>query len=503
MLFSGAWRCRRVASPGFAEDLVELVEPLDGGVQERDGVDVHPPAPRRADVREIGRDHTRRPGRCILRGADPPRALELVDPGSGLRDPRRPRERVDQPRPRLPRRESLPHPPVLSPDVGQMRLGLHQPRIEASLQQVLPHRLGATGREVANGLRASGKRSAKGHLGIPAGHEPSERVAEEVLDDEHRHRGDHRRYRRLEHGQPLDHRMHRGLVNARQHGCERPVMDHEPDAPPFQEGFDGEARSRSASSRFGGDRVPLGVGRQSVKQLGASPAGEGMMDVTGEGVQQRAGQVAGQRTRVKGAIALLDRVTSGRSQRGQQRNPPALEARGLRRRQVAHLDVVTQHGPVQAGHPAGERPNVLVLGGVAQQRRETRIPVVRNCRRRVASEPCRVPDCLLEVVAPLGSDRFHDGPEAAAGVRQGDPAGPFDFLAERAAPPDVLRQRPDVVDVLEALSHRLVAEPLSHGLRRVPAMNEASAGQAEATVPDGWKGHHGDDCSPRQGQGSV
>jgi len=70
-------------------------------------------------------------------------------------------------------------------------------------------------------------------------------------------------------------------------------MDHETRAPPFQEGFDGEARFRSAPARFGGDRVPLGVGRQGLKKFSASPAGEGMMDVAGEGVQERAGQVGG------------------------------------------------------------------------------------------------------------------------------------------------------------------------------------------------------------------
>ena len=70
-------------------------------------------------------------------------------------------------------------------------------------------------------------------------------------------------------------------------------MNHETCPPPFQEGFDGEAGFRSASARYGGDRVPLGVGRQSLKHFSASPAGEGMMDVAGEGVQQRTGEVTG------------------------------------------------------------------------------------------------------------------------------------------------------------------------------------------------------------------
>ena len=74
-------------------------------------------------------------------------------------------------------------------------------------------------------------------------------------------------------------------------------------------------------------------------------------------------------------------------------------------------------------------------------------------------------------------------PEAAGGVRQGDPAGPFGVLAERSTAPDVLCQRPDVVDVLEALPHRLVAEPLAHGLRRVPAMNEQGSREAKALAP--------------------
>ena len=78
---------------------------------------------------------------------------------------------------------------------------------------------------------------------------------------------------------------------------------------------------------------------------------------------------------------------------------------------------------------------------------------------------------------------------AASG--RADPACPFRVLAERPAAPDVLRQRPDVVDMLEALPHRLVAEPLAHGLRRVPAVNEQGAGETEALPPEGPVVHRG------------
>jgi len=45
--------------------------------------------------------------------------------------------------------------------------------------------------------------------------------------------------------------------------------------------------------------------------------------------------------------------------------------------------------------------------------------------------------------------------------------------------------------VLEALPHRLVAEPLAHGLRRVPAVNEQGAGETEALPPEGPVVHSG------------
>ena len=127
--------------------------------------------------------------------------------------------------------------------------------------------------------------------------------------------------------------------------------------------------------------------------------------------------------------------------------------------------------------------DVPMLSGVAQQGRELRIGVDCGCSGHTVTEPRRVADGHLEVVVPLRCDRLYDGTEGAGGVRQGNSSGSVGLLAERTAAPDVLRERPDVIDVLEALANRLVAEPLADRLRRMPTVDEKGAGDAEAPLP--------------------
>ena len=85
---------RRFAAAGprsAADDLVELIETLDRGVHERDGVYVHPPRPRGPDVGEVGGDHARRPRGGVVGRTACSGLLELVDSGAGLGNPGRPR----------------------------------------------------------------------------------------------------------------------------------------------------------------------------------------------------------------------------------------------------------------------------------------------------------------------------------------------------------------------------------------------------------------------------
>ena len=142
-----------------------------------------------------------------------------------------------------------------------------------------------------------------------------------------------------------------------------------------------------------------------------------------------------------------------------------------------------------------ERCDVLVPGGVAQEGREVRVRVGGGCDGYAVAEPRRIADSHLEVVVSLRGDRLHDGAEAAGGVRQGNPPSSVGILAEGSATPDILCERPEVVDVLEALANRLVAEPLADRLRGVPAVDEQGASGAEAPVPARWPVvHSGYDC---------
>ena len=152
-------------------------------------------------------------------------------------------------------------------------------------------------------------------------------------------------------------------MDARQHGRQRLIMHHESCAPPVQEDFGGDIRSRP-SSCLAGDLASLGVHRQGPKELGAGPAGERVVEVSCEGVQERTGQIVGQVIRVERAITEFGRVPPSAPQRGQQGNSSVPERLGFHRRQVAHLHVVAEHGPVQPDEFHREQNDVLMLGGV-------------------------------------------------------------------------------------------------------------------------------------------
>ena len=114
------------------------------------------------------------------------------------------------------------------PLVSKVRLGFDQGREETTLKQVLAHRFGAAGREVVDGMSTSRERGKEGDLPVAPGHKARQRIAKEVLDDEHRHRSDHRGHSGLEGREPADNRRHRVFVEALEHHCQGLVVDREP-----------------------------------------------------------------------------------------------------------------------------------------------------------------------------------------------------------------------------------------------------------------------------------
>ena len=237
------------------------------------------------------------------------------------------------------------------------------------------------------------------------------------------------------------------------HRCECRIIDHEPYTPAVKEDPGGRVRFGPVPSCLCSELASLGMGRQGLKQLGACPAGESMVNVARERVRESTGQVAGQRTRIERAVSQFGRVPTGPGQGRQHGDMPTPERVRFRRRQVAHLHVVAEHGPVQPDEPRRESSYVGMLGGVAEKGRKLRIGVSSGCGGHTVTEPRGVKDGHLEVVAPLRSHGLHDGTEAACSVRQGNPSGSVGLLAERTEAPDVLRERPNVIDVFEALAN--------------------------------------------------
>ena len=64
--------------------------------------------------------------------------------------------------------------------------------------------------------------------------------------------------------------------------------------------------------------------------------------------------------------------------------------------------------------------------------------------------------------------------------------GPIGRFFESAVAPDVLGQGLCVVDVFEALTDRVVAEPLADRLRRMPAMDELRASGSQLFLREHW-----------------
>ena len=130
-----------------------------------------------------------------------------------------------------------------------------------------------------------------------------------------------------------------------------------------------------------------------------------------------------------------------------------------------------------------------MLGPVVDEGREVDVATDGRCGWRAVTEPRRVPNGHLEVITSLPGDRLDDRPQAVSRARQGNPTGSVNILAEGSVAPDVLRERPDMIDVLEALANGFVSEPLADRLRRVPAVDEEGAGETEAAAPR-WKVVH-------------
>ena len=94
------------------------------------------------------------------------------------------------------------------------------------------------------------------------------------------------------------------------------------------------------------------------------------------------------------------------------------------------------------------------------------------------NEEC-VPRRHAQVGASLGRDRRNDLPQAVRNVVASDPAGAVVGFFEYAVAPDVFRQRPGVIDVLEPLADGVVAEPLADRLRSVPTVDELRASRPQ------------------------
>ena len=87
----------------------------------------------------------------------------------------------------------------------------------------------------------------------------------------------------------------------------------------------------------------------------------------------------------------------------------------------------------------------------------------------------RVSRRVPQVGTSPGRDRRNDFAQTVPNLRPRDATGPVGRFLEDAVPPDVLGERPRVVDVLKPLADGVVAEPFADRLRGVPAVDEFRA----------------------------
>ena len=141
---------------------------------------------------------------------------------------------------------------------------------------------------------------------------------------------------------------------------------------------------------------------------------------------------------------------------------------------------------MEGDDPGGEQLDVGMLLGIAQQLpalggdRNARTPAVRRIGP-VSAEPCLdqcVPGGHAQVIGSLGRHGRNDIAKTVGHVLPRNTTGPVAGFLEDPVAPDVLGERPGVVDVLEPLAD-VVPEPLADGLRRVPAMDELGACESQ------------------------
>ena len=351
------------------------------------------------------------------------------------------------------------------------------------MQQVLAHHLGAAGRQVVDGVSAAGERGEERDLPVASGHEARQRVAEEVLDDEHRHRRDHRGHCGLERCEPADERRHRLLVEALKHRRHCGVVDREPPAPPLDDCGRRELPASAPLRRLGGDGATVPVLEDGFQKLGPRSCDEGVVDVARERTAKSGDRILGDFSRLVRRPLFCARFFDT-ADRLEQRDRMSSAVLCLGGREEPHLDVVPEHRSVQVNHSASEHVDLGVLFDVLSKVRrlrpfrDGRAPVAGSHDVVVAAsggDHC-VPRRQSKVGAPLGGDRRDDVSQTVGNVVAGNATGPIDGLLEHAVTPDVLRERLGVVDVLEALADGVVAKPLTDRLRGMPAMHELRAG---------------------------
>ena len=369
--------------------------------------------------------------------------------------------------------------------VAELRLGFDEGREEPALQQVLAHHLGAAGRQVVDGVRAARERGEERDLPVASGHEARQRVAEEVLDNEHRHRRDHRGHGGLERYEPADDRRHRLLMEALKHRRHRSVVDREPPAPALDDCGRRELLAPDPLRRLGGNGSTLRVLDDSFQKLGPRSCDEGVEDVARESTAKNGDGILGNFSRIV-RRPLFSAAFFDAPDRREQRNRMGSAVLGLGRSEEPHLYVVPEHPSVQRNHSASEDLDVGVLFGVLLKVQMLR--PFRDGRASVAAgrsvvtasrdDHC-VPGSQTKVGTSLGRDGRDDVSQTVGNVLAGNATCPVDGFLEGAVAPDVLGERLGVVDVLEALADGVLAKPLTDRLRGMPAMHELRAGDPQ------------------------